>query len=157
MLRIATAVAAQPIVSEVHQQDIDCAGLDDTCDATISLNNSVNNTMQGKYLGETNKDHNAKSKNGEEAPFQCSIYMAPSSIPNAGFGLYTVRDIKAWETLLPMTDAPSIPVCDEYETGDLDPTHWNHVDYLWGGTGLAEFECEKVSESVVTFGSMCSK
>mmetsp|Transcript_4976 Transcript_4976/g.7341 ORF Transcript_4976/g.7341 Transcript_4976/m.7341 type:complete len:671 (-) Transcript_4976:204-2216(-) len=161
MLRIGSAVAAQTIYAEFQEQSAECAGLDGTCNAATSSNNSANNTIQSNYtvLGETIENYNAsnvKSGNGEEHPFQCSIYMAPSSIPNAGFGLYTIRDIKAREALLPFTDAPSIPVCDEYAKGDLELHHWNHGDYLWGGTGLAEFECENVSESVVTFGSMCN-
>jgi hypothetical protein len=88
-------------------------------------------------------------------PYRCNIYMAPSSIPGAGFGIFTVRDIAKGEKILPYADAPSIPLCDEYVNG-MEETDWNHVDYLWSGKGLAEYECESVSESVVTFGALCN-
>ncbi len=97
-----------------------------------------------------------QSQSQSQSQFQCNIYLAPSSIPNAGFGLYTVKDIEKDERVLPFTDAPSIPLCDESDHG-LHAEHWNHVDYLWSGKGLAEFECDRATESVMTFGSLCSK
>lgn len=91
----------------------------------------------------------------QEEPYRCNVYMAPSSIPGAGFGIFTVRDIAKGEKILPYADAPSIPLCDDHANG-MEETDWNHVDYLWSGKGLAEYECQSVSESVVTFGALCN-
>mmetsp|Transcript_11650 Transcript_11650/g.21788 ORF Transcript_11650/g.21788 Transcript_11650/m.21788 type:complete len:731 (-) Transcript_11650:289-2481(-) len=91
----------------------------------------------------------------QQEPYQCNIYLAPSSIPGAGFGIFTMRDIDEGEKILPYADAPSIPLCDDNANG-VEETDWNHVDYLWSGQGLAEYECKSVSESVVTFGALCN-
>jgi len=87
------------------------------------------------------------------AQYRCNIYMAPSSIKGAGFGIYTMNDIAKGEKIIPYSEAPSINCCDEYSNG-MEETDWNHVDYLWSGKGLAEYECKEASESVMTFGAL---
>lgn len=56
----------------------------------------------------------------EPIPFKCNLYMAPSSIPNAGFGVYTTRDIKRDEPVLPMSDAPTIVATDVLVHAGMD-------------------------------------
>lgn len=90
----------------------------------------------------------------EEHPqFRCNIFMAPSSIKGAGFGIYTMNDIAKGEKILPYSDSPSIALCDQYSNG-LEETDWNPVDYLWSGKGMAEYECKSASESVMGFGAL---
>ncbi len=98
--------------------------------------------------------------NGEEETdydydYECSRYLAPSSIPNAGFGVFTTRDIKNDEPLLHMSDAPSIPITDiVLHTENEDQDFWSHVDYNWGGSGLAEYEADSVAENVFNLGCL---
>jgi len=86
---------------------------------------------------------------------ECSLYMAQSSIPGAGFGLFTTREVPEGEGILPYADAPNIVVCD-YEFFDIEHTDWLHHAYFWGSSGLLEFECASAHESLVTFGAQCN-
>ena len=86
---------------------------------------------------------------------ECSLYMAPSSIPNSGFGVYTTRTIKKDEPVTPYVDAPSIISIDiTAHTGNREGDFWTHVDYLWSGVGLGEFEASEVSENVFVLGCL---
>lgn len=89
----------------------------------------------------------------ESIEHQCSIYMALSNIPNAGFGVFTTRDIQKGDFIFPYPDAPSIPMCDTERNG-LEEHVTNHFEYVWSGSGQAEFECDQVCESVVTLGAL---
>jgi len=69
------------------------------------------------------------------APFSynepCSLYMAPSTIPNAGYGVYTAVDIQEGETI----GEPDliIPVLDQFKTlpyrGQQQFLSW--LGYIW--------------------------
>jgi hypothetical protein len=90
---------------------------------------------------------------------ECLLYMAPSSIPNAGFGMFTTRPIAKDELVIPIPDAPTIAICDEnlfYHFDDDFPQHesddsWVYKDYVWNGEGFSNFECDDVDESVISF------
>lgn len=43
---------------------------------------------------------------------ECVYYLAPSSIPNSGFGTYTVRDTPQNTLLMQQADAPTIVLSD---------------------------------------------
>ncbi len=96
---------------------------------------------------------------------ECVYYLAPSSIPNSGFGTYTVRDIPENTLLMHQAGAPSIVVSDienhserntkrKYETVILPFAV--HKNYFWDGRGLADFEVEDVHNSVTTFGALAN-
>ncbi len=102
---------------------------------------------------ETNLEHEYEHDN----EYECSRYLAPSSIPNAGFGVYTTRDIQKNEAVLYFSDAPSVPITDiEVHTGNDEQDFWTHVDYTWGGSGLAEYEADSVAENVFALGSLAN-
>jgi hypothetical protein len=100
---------------------------------------------------------------------ECLLYMAPSSIPNAGFGMFTTRPIAKDELVIPIPYAPTIAICDEklsdydyddenlfYHFDDDIPQHesddnWVYQDYVWFGGGFSNFECDYVDESVIPF------
>lgn len=92
------------------------------------------------------------SQEATEEPYQCQVYMAPSTIPGSGFGLFIVRDVKEGGKILPYSDAPSIILCGMENIMYQD--EWNNGDYLWGGQAFSSSECEGSQESVVTFGSL---
>ena len=105
----------------------------------------------------SNKDNNNNNNNNNEdqTPFKCNLYMAPSSIPNAGFGVYTTRDIKAHEPITPYADTPSVIIADmEVHSGNDIGDYWSHVEYYWSGAGLGEFESDSVSENVFVLGCL---
>jgi hypothetical protein len=108
---------------------------------------------EGTSANVNDNDNDNDNKDG----FECGIYLAPSSIPNAGFGIYTTRSIEQDESVQPYPDAPSIPVTNFYEPYQYNQeTDWNHFDYVWEPSGPAAFEADSVSESVMTFGSLCN-
>ena len=88
--------------------------------------------------------------------FECGIYLAPSSIPNAGFGIFTTRSIGKNDKIQPYSESPSIVVTDFYEHAGNEEQDWNHVDYVWEPVGFNSFEAEESSISVMTFGSLCN-
>lgn len=63
---------------------------------------------------------------------QCRLYMAPSSIPNAGWGVYTTKNLDKGSVL--ETNLALIPIHDHYKTmpyhGNQRFTNW--LGYVWG-------------------------
>lgn len=103
-------------------------------------------------------------KNDKMCPFEnsasadydeCSLYLAPSTISGAGFGIFTTKDVIPGHGVLPYSDSTSIVVCD-YDYFGLNDEDWRHQDYFWNGAGLASFECDSASESVMGFGALCN-
>lgn len=92
----------------------------------------------------------------------CSLYLAESSIPNAGFGIYTTVPLKEKEKVTEVADAPSLVVTDTelhasvlgYENSDAMP--WNYNNYFWDGSGQGEFEAHEVMENVMNLGALCN-
>ncbi len=100
-------------------------------------------------------DHHEEQNTSKESGFQCNLYMAPSSIPNSGYGVFTTRAIKTKESVLPYGDVPDIVVTDmDAHTGNIMGDYWTHVDYLWRGDGLAVFEGEHASANVLVLGCL---
>ena len=87
---------------------------------------------------------------------ECSLYMAPSSVTGAGFGIFTTRDLSKGEGIIPYPDAPSIVICHYYHlcTHLISKSDWIHSNYVWGGNGFANFECESAFENVMTIGAI---
>lgn len=85
----------------------------------------------------------------------CKFYLAPSSIPNSGFGVYTTQAISKETPLTDGSDAPSVMVYDGevHSTGDR---RWSMENYFWSGEGSGQFEATSVEEYVVTFGTSCN-
>jgi hypothetical protein len=94
----------------------------------------------------------------EESQFQCELYLAPSSIPGTGFGIFTTRNIKGEELVLPHSDGPTIVVCGQSDGSEhfMGVGDWNHDDYLWGPHEFTKTYCHGAKESVMTFGSLCN-
>jgi len=90
---------------------------------------------------------------------ECSLYLAPSSIPNAGFGVFTTKAIPARSPVQPYPDAPSIPVLDpdthcERSLSKKHLRHWAHIEYFWSGDGHIGFEAMASEDNVMTMGSL---
>ena len=101
----------------------------------------------------------------DETPFEssmpedsCSLYLAPSSIPNSGFGVFAAKTFKVGSIVLP-SDAPGIVITDreyhQYDGEKPDPA-WGHDNYVWSTVGRAAFEADETSLSAVTLGSMAN-
>lgn len=121
------------------------------CDKTSGMQecNNIDDLDDIIAMAGDNNESNAND-------FQCGIYLATSSILNAGFGVYTTRSIAQHDLIQQYPEAPSLPVVDFYEPFGNDEKDWNHVDYAWEPTGVVSFEGDEVSECVMTFGSLCN-
>ena len=78
----------------------------------------------------------------------CQYYLAPSSIPNAGFGVYTTQYVPANTPLQHQSDSPTIVVTDiELHNGAEIKSLYS--DYFWTGDG---YSADTTEESVFPFG-----
>ncbi len=98
-----------------------------------------------------------KHQSNDNYNHKCSIYLAQSSIPNSGFGLFTTKPIPASHDIQPYPNAPSVIIPDFYVYGNKEED-WTHVEYIWQPMGMAAYESdnEASSESAPTFGALCN-
>ena len=90
------------------------------------------------------KECKSSELNNNKNDNQCSLYMAPSSIPGAGFGIYTTKTIKSNQPIQNYPSAPSIPVVDDFaHYGNKDPVV-AHENYYWQSDGYGNFEGDEV-------------
>ena len=121
---------------------------------SITLTESIDgNTQKDDRTCTNEQDCASKIQNNDDN--KCAIFMAPSSIPQAGFGVYTVKKIKARTPLVNYPAAPSIAVVDDYFHYGEDPV-CAHENYYWSSDGYTSFEGDEVHEFVVNFGSLCN-
>jgi len=90
----------------------------------------------------------------------CTLYMAESSIPNAGYGIFTTKNISPYSyissTDTGTPDAPSIAVTDVYYHNNNHDPNWAQINYYWLGLGYTTFEADETSEMVVNFGTLAN-
>jgi hypothetical protein len=82
----------------------------------------------------------------QDKVYTCGIWFAPSSIPNAGLGVFAGRNFTAGEELM-MTGDAVIPIVDmEIQQG----TDWTFMykDYTWNAAHL-QMESDGVDEVIV--------
>ena len=91
---------------------------------------------------------------GGEEEYKCGLYLAQSSIRNAGYGIYTTRAIENEKELQPYREAPTLLVHDFYELFGNNDEDWNHSNYIWEALGRAAHEADELSENSLTFGSL---
>ena len=86
----------------------------------------------------------------------CSVYLAPSSIPGAGMGMFTTDAVKANEVILP-ADGPSIPIIDpDYSEKSLQSWVDLFSSYWWerGSSDVALYEAQHSIEYQITMGAL---
>ena len=86
----------------------------------------------------------------------CRLYLAPSSISDAGLGVYTTRDFKAGG-VVHSSDAPEIVVFDRdfhQDSGKPPVPNWAHDSYMWNAEGESKFEADGTGRTIVTLGAM---
>ena len=106
--------------------------------------NSNDGNGTTNHNGSGNHHDEDKMHKTDDESSTCTYYLAPSSIPNAGFGVYTTKAIKEKTPLLKTPDGPSIMITDgdtHYNNGERN---WSLENYFWGGEGDAEFEADDV-------------
>ena len=98
-------------------------------------------------------------ENDDTRQLDCGLYMAPSSIPNAGYGLYTARPLQENETIHPLDLA--IHIVDIYEQVDYQESidnmtlpEWLIHRYRWSPDGSGMYEATDVSQIIGGIGAM---
>ena len=93
--------------------------------------------------GQQNCDQpNANDDSGGNAI--CSMYLAPSSIPNAGMGIFTTRPYKMHEAIF-NEQSPSVMFLDRELHMPAD-ANWPLFDYVWQTYGAGTYEA-RVAET----------
>ena len=80
---------------------------------------------------------------------ECSLYLAPSSIPDAGLGIFSTKHFQQGSIILP-SDAPIIPIID-WDTSLINTGEWNKLfySYLWTHSQCASDELNFEGDDVV--------
>ena len=89
---------------------------------------------------------------------ECRIYMAPSSLGGASFGIYTTSPIDEGEQVLRGNEGPNIPVIDPFQDESPEHSQWTQLfDNYWWGRGVADqisYEAMTVLDVQDTLGSL---
>lgn len=96
-----------------------------------------------------------------QEPSECVLYMAQSSIPNAGYGIYTVQSFRQGDMIIE-NDGPGIAVADPWLMTPMSHELAAHVklfDDVWWGelNGMDDymrFEAESVADFQILFGAL---
>lgn len=126
-----------------------------------STNSLVDGPMSGKHEhqqiepkdqtcsdDQSNEDTLTKQHDIDQ---ECSIYLAESSIPNAGFGIFTTKFLPKGS----YTGAPALSIVTTdmyYHYGERDPD-WAQANYNWEGNGYSTFEGLETAETVMNLGT----
>lgn len=91
---------------------------------------------------------------------KCTLYLAPSTIPNAGLGVFTSISLPSG-TLLPGGGDAVIPITDinfhNDASAEKEDYHWLLSEYLWTSRAMSEemeWEAEKTSGFSWGYGSL---
>ena len=122
----------------------------------LLLNSLTISIIASSITAESNPQEGCTANGTCEVKYPtCRYYLAPSSIPNSGFGVFTAEAIKKDEPLTDASDSSSVMVVD----GDAHYSGtrvWSMDNYFWSGEGSGQFESASVEEYVVTFGTSCN-
>jgi len=81
----------------------------------------------------------------------CNIYLAPSSLPNAGMGIYTARSVKKG-SIINYQDGPLIPIIDMGSSNEFSKGFMNlFSSYIWGQPQATSAEMKFEADQVVDF------
>jgi hypothetical protein len=99
---------------------------------SVSIDNGTDATLTQTLTCQTpNEDGTCPPPSNLE---ECGVWLAPSSIPGAGLGMYAGRDFKEGENLQPSGEIV-IPMVDmnshQFELGEQFYLLWD--DYTWSG------------------------
>ena len=85
---------------------------------------------------------------------KCSLYLAPSSIPNVGLGVFASHSIKGGESISVICNGPSVVVTDPFlGNGRDDGWAWANEMFMWN-VNHANKESDISMETMPNLGSM---
>ncbi len=88
---------------------------------------------------------------------KCKVYLAPSSLPSGGVGMFTTQNLRTGEMILP-SDGPQIPIIDpDYESVESNLAWTNLFSKYWWESGVTNpglFESEHCAEYQITCGAL---
>ena len=86
----------------------------------------------------------------------CSVYLAPSSVPGGGLGIFTAKAVKHGDIILP-ADGPSIPIIDP-DNSERSIVAWVQLfsGYWWdnGRSDPTVYEADFAIDYQITMGSL---
>jgi len=91
----------------------------------------------------------------EEEEFTCGFYLAESSIPNSGGGMYSMKDIKKGEAVGEVDTNIMIEDIEKNNGGKF--SGWTHFDYFWMAEWRDEFLAAKnINVNAFPVGSLAN-
>jgi hypothetical protein len=105
--------------------------------AARNMTNTCNITSKAPPEAETDTETRSTSQNlslDDDDSSSCTLYFAPSSIPNAGYGIFTIKSFHA-NDMIQENDGPNILIVDpdRNSNGLWDLRLWHNV--WWGKNG----------------------
>ena len=110
----------------------------------------------------TNLHNDSNSSATQKESKKCTVYLAPSSIPGAGMGMYTTAPVLKSHIILP-ADGPSIPIIDpdndpDSSTSSRSRQAWINLfsGYWWehGSNVHTMFESDEAVDYQITMGAL---
>ena len=93
-------------------------------------------------------------RRGAVSDEKCSLYLAPSSIPNVGLGVFASHSFKEGESIDVICNGPSVVVTDPFNSGESDDGWpWANEMFMWG-VNYANKESDTSMETITNLGSM---
>ena len=93
----------------------------------------------------------------QEQPNECVLYLAQSSIPNAGYGIYTTKSFRKGDLIIEQ-DGPGIAVTDPWVPIPELAAHVKLFDDVWWGEhnmdDYERFEATQVADFRILFGAL---
>jgi hypothetical protein len=86
----------------------------------------------------------------------CSVYLAPSSVPGGGLGMFTAKPVKKGDIILP-ADGPSIPIIDPDDSERSKEAWVDLFSGYWWESGTLDptvFEADKAVDFQITMGAL---
>ena len=103
-------------------------------------------------MNNVRKDENNKGNKQNT----CSVYLAPSSVPGGGMGMFAVKAVEKGGIVHP-TDGPSIPIIDPDDSHDSLSAWVSLFSSYWWVSGISDpalFEADYSAEYVITVGAL---
>jgi len=111
----------------------------------------------GPSVYEQQHDHDHHQQQKHDSQQRCTLYLAESSIPNAGLGIYSGISIRKNETFSHHLDDIVIPIHDIELHNDYKPVKWLISDYTWTASKLGvDVEAKRVKGLAPGLGALAN-
>ena len=122
----------------------------------VTAHTATSSPTEATSCQSTSIDDKVKPTATQKQKKICKLYLAESSIPNAGLGMYSGVPISPNQTLTISQQDVVIPILDIELHNDYNPIEWLIRDYTWSSSmlGGVHLEAKRVTSLVPGFGAL---